>query len=161
MIYAYISEKAKGLEGRSSSYANSYDYDESSAAISICTRGFHVPEFIYYAIANLQILQGGRRYPEAYSSEGFSPSQSKVSRVRQANGIRNVSLKFLHSFAYHLMSYKLKSSFHCRMLFSKYHQDLGRHKHFSPLVPLLPILCTWSSSYRSICNSCQSENKFW
>lgn len=151
--------KSKILEDRASSYANGYDYHEYSAAISVCTRGFHVPEFIYHPIANLQILQGGRWYPEAYSSEGFSPSQSKVSRIRQTNGIRNVSLKLLHSFAYHLMSYKLRSSFHCRMLFSKYCQDLGRHKHFSPLVPLLPIWCTWFSSYRSICNSCQSENK--
>ena len=77
VIYAHVSERAKNLEDRASSYANSYDYRESSAAISVCTRGFHVPEFIYPPIANLQILQGGRRYPEAYSLRVLAQARAK------------------------------------------------------------------------------------
>lgn len=42
------SQKAKYLKYRASTYADSYDYHESSAAISICTGSFHVPEFIYH-----------------------------------------------------------------------------------------------------------------
>lgn len=77
VVYAHVSERAKYLEDRASSCANCYDYLESSTDISICTKDFHVPKFIFHPIANLSVQQGVRQYPEVYSSEGFSTSQRK------------------------------------------------------------------------------------
>jgi len=110
-------------------------------------------ELVYHLIENFQILHRSRQYFEVYCYEGFNLSHNKASTFRRSSGIKNVSFEWLHSLTHHLFSYKLRSTFPCRVLFSRYHQGLDRHKHFSSLAPLLPTWWIWFSSYQSICSS--------